>query len=202
MQGFTAKDFKIMNIEGLTARMEGIQTEIQPKFQALGQTLTDYLSLKLGDEMHLHIARHARRSVNPPESTWFAISSDKRGYKKHPHFQVGLYDDYLFVWLAFIYENQNRINITSQFLNNLALFKKLPQDYVLSKDHTVKKTYPLHSSELEQALMRFKDIKKGEFLVGKKFSATDQLLANGTELERQIKVVFASLLPLYKLALK
>src|SRR5699024_11327687 len=58
----------------------------------------------VGSDMHLHIAKHARRTVNPPNDTWMAIAGNKRGYKKHPHFQVGLWDDHLFIWLAYIYE--------------------------------------------------------------------------------------------------
>lgn len=80
-KGFSKKDFKTMQIPGLEARMTGIQNDIQPKFRAVGEELTTYLSAKLGDEMFLHIARHQRRSVNPPDSTWLAICHDKRGYK-------------------------------------------------------------------------------------------------------------------------
>ncbi|EUJ20520.1 hypothetical protein G161_08264 [Listeria monocytogenes FSL F6-684] len=68
-KGFSKKDFKTMQIPGLEARMTGIQNDIQPKFRAVGEELTTYLSAKLGDEMFLHIARHQRRSVNPPDST-------------------------------------------------------------------------------------------------------------------------------------
>lgn len=50
-KGFSKKDFKTMQIPGLEARMNGIQTDIQPKFRAVGEELTTYLSAKLGDEM-------------------------------------------------------------------------------------------------------------------------------------------------------
>ncbi|MBC8831755.1 DUF1054 family protein, partial [Escherichia coli] len=48
-KGFSKKDFKTMQIPGLEARMNGIQTDIQPKFRAVGEELTTYLSAKLGD---------------------------------------------------------------------------------------------------------------------------------------------------------
>lgn len=102
--GFTDSDFETFQIEGLEERMEAIEDRIRPKFRTIGQELTDELSARLGSEMFLHIAKHARRTVNPPQDTWLAIAANKRGYKKHPHFQVGLFDDFVFVWLAFIYE--------------------------------------------------------------------------------------------------
>ncbi len=109
--GFNKEDFDTFLIDGLDARMEAIQTRIQPKFQEIGTELADDLSMKLGNEVYLHIAKHARRTVNPPNDTWLAICDNKRGYKKHPHFQVGLFDDRLFIWLALIYELPNKSKI-------------------------------------------------------------------------------------------
>ncbi|WP_240422331.1 YktB family protein [Listeria costaricensis] len=202
IKGFTQADFDSMEVPGLEARMEKIQTHIQPKFQTLGAALATYLSVQLGTEMHLHIARHARRSVNPPDSTWLAIAPDKRGYKKHPHFQVGLYDDYLFVWLAFIYENEERKKIADRYIGEKEAFARLPEDFRISKDHTVKETYPLHSAELPKALERFRDVKKGEFLIGKIFPAGSREIANGPVLEKEVEAVFSALLDFYKQAIK
>lgn len=200
--GFTKKDFKAMRTKGLENRMEAIQTQIQPKFKALGEELTQFLSMELHTEMYLHIARHARRSVNPPDSTWFAICDDKRGYKKHPHFQVGLYGDYLFIWLAFIYENEDRDQIASRFLENQAMFDALPTDFSISKDHTVSTTFALDSGELLGTLKRFRDVKKGEFLVGKVYPEDSALLRSEKGLLKEAETVFRELLPLYQLAVK
>lgn len=46
-KGFSKKDFKTMQISGLEARMTGIQNDIQPKFRAVGEELTTYLSASL-----------------------------------------------------------------------------------------------------------------------------------------------------------
>lgn len=200
--GFTKKDFKAMRTKGLENRMEAIQTQIQPKFKALGEELTQFLSMELHTEMYLHIARHARRSVNPPDSTWFAICDDKRGYKKHPHFQVGLYGDYLFIWLAFIYENEDRDQIASRFLENQAMFDALPTDFSISKDHTDSTTFALDSGELLGTLKRFRNVKKGEFLVGKVYPEDSALLRSEKGLLKEAETVFRELLPLYQLAVK
>src|SRR5690606_2855666 len=37
-----------------------------------------------------HVARHARRTVNPPDDTWVAFAGDRRGYKKDAHFKVAV----------------------------------------------------------------------------------------------------------------
>src|SRR5699024_8349621 len=110
--------------DGLAERMTAIQTNIQPKFKQIGEQLRADLSIALGEELYLHIAKHARRTVNPPKDTWLAICDNKRGYKKHPHFQLGLFDDRLFIWLALIYELPNKPNIAQSLIDEFDTFIK------------------------------------------------------------------------------
>lgn len=63
--GFEQQDFDTFLIDGLDERMVAIQERIQPKFRAIGDTLAADLSAMIGSEMFLHIARHARRTINP-----------------------------------------------------------------------------------------------------------------------------------------
>lgn len=198
--GFKQSDFDVFTIEGLTERMSAIQENIQPKFKQIGSQLMDDVSAIAGSEMHLHIAKHARRTVNPPNDTWLAIAGNKRGYKKHPHFQVGLWDDRLFIWLAFIYELPNKTKIAQNFLDHTDIFKELPQDFQISLNHMKKDAESLDSIDLEKALARFRDIKKAEFLIGKQLSPTDSVVQNGDELIHYIKHVYQQLIPFYRLA--
>ncbi|QJX61778.1 DUF1054 domain-containing protein [Niallia circulans] len=201
--GFKQKDFDTFTIDGLDARMEAIQERIQPKFREIGTQLTEELSGKLGMEMFLHIAKHARRTVNPPKDTWLAIASNKRGYKQHPHFQVGLFDDHVFIWLAYIYELPKKKEIAEGFLANYEILQStLPQDYVLSMDHMKKDAVKIGETNLEAALTRFRDVKKAEFLVGQKIAAGDSILSNGEELLALIEKTYDTLLPIYKLSLE
>jgi len=201
--GFTQNDFDAFTIEGLSERMAAIQERIQPKFQAIGQPLTDDLSASLGNEMYLHIAKHLRRSVNPPNDTWMAIAANKRGYKQHPHFQVGLYDDHVFVWLAFIYELPNKKNIASTFLKNIKTIKStIPNDYVISLDHMKKDATTMKDINLKESLERFRDVKKAELLIGRHFAPNDPRLTDGEEFLKVAKETFETLLPLYKLSFK
>jgi uncharacterized protein YktB (UPF0637 family) len=89
-RGFTAPDFEVFGIDGFAARMKAIRARIRPKLEALGRDLLPDVSRIAGAEAFAHVARHARRTVNPPDDTWVAVALDPRGYKKHCHFKVAL----------------------------------------------------------------------------------------------------------------
>ncbi|MCR2823488.1 YktB family protein [Lederbergia panacisoli] len=200
-KGFTQNDFNTFHIDGLEERMEAIQQRIQPKFKAIGDILTDDLSAMVGSEMFLHIAKHARRTVNAPKDTWLAIAGNKRGYKQHPHFQVGLFDDHLFIWLAFIYELPNKTTIAKNLLKNIQTIKKtIPSDYVISLDHMKKESTTVANINLKESLIRFRDVKKAEFLVGKHIDANDPILQDGDRFIELVKDTFETLVPIYRLA--
>ncbi|WP_188205660.1 YktB family protein [Alkalibacillus aidingensis] len=201
--GFNQHDFETFQIEGLDERMTVIQERIQPKFQAIGDVIAADLAAMIGNEMFLHIAKHARRTVNPPSDTWSAYCHDKRGYKKHPHFQIGLWDDHLFLWLAYIYEMPNKNTIGNQFLQNSdVITSNVPTDYVISLDHTKKDAQTLEEIDLTKALERFTNVKKGEFLIGRHISKDDPILTDGDALLTEIRTTFETLLPIYKLSMK
>ncbi|GGA83528.1 YktB family protein [Ornithinibacillus halotolerans] len=198
--GFVQADFQTFDIDGLEERMEAIQGRIQPKFREIGQELVDYLSIELGNEVFLHIAKHARRTVNPPKDTWLAISNNKRGYKKHPHFQVGLFDDHLFIWLACIYELDKKSEIAKSYLNHFDKLKQLPSDFVISLDHMKKDSLSIVDLE-KKHIERFRDVKKGEFLIGRHLSPNDPIVSDGDKLLTVIKETYESLIPFYQLAI-
>lgn len=200
--GFEDKDFDVFTVEGLDERMELIRGRIQPKFKAIGDIMVDELSMLLGNEMYLHIAKHARRTINPPKDTWLAIADNKRGYKKHPHFQVGLFDDHVFIWLAFIYELPNKKEIGQVFLDNIQLFEKLPDDFVTSLDHMQKEAFSTENiEEITKGLIRFRDSKKGEFLIGRQIKAGNPVLQNGDDFIKIVENTMETLIPIYKAAL-
>jgi uncharacterized protein YktB (UPF0637 family) len=87
---FTGADFKIFAVEGLEPRMEAIRSRIRPKLEALGRGLLPDVARATSGEAFAHVAKHARRTVNPPDDTWVAFAPDQRGYKKHCHFKVAV----------------------------------------------------------------------------------------------------------------
>lgn len=200
--GFQLEDFDVFHIDGLEERMKGIQTRIQPKFKEIGAELEGDLAVTLGKEMFLHIAKHARRTVNPPDDTWMAFSDDKRGYKKHPHFQVGLWDDRLFVWLAFIYELPSKQQIANHFLSHQQKLKEMiPDDYSISMNHMKKSNDLLTDLDWNATLERFRDVKSAELLIGKQFSKTDAIIHDGPKFMEEVKSIFHTLVPIYEFAL-
>ena len=88
--GFTAADFKVFDIPGFKPRMEAIKTRIRPKLEAAGRDLLPDVTRVGGGPAFVHVAKHARRTVKPPDDTWVAFAGDKRGYKKHCHFKLAV----------------------------------------------------------------------------------------------------------------
>jgi uncharacterized protein YktB (UPF0637 family) len=87
---FTESDFKVFAIEEFEGRMNAIRGRLRPKLESIGRSLLPEIGHATGTEAFAHVARHARRTVNPPDDTWVAFAPDQRGYKKHPHFKVAV----------------------------------------------------------------------------------------------------------------
>jgi uncharacterized protein YktB (UPF0637 family) len=87
---FTESDFKVFDLEGFAPRMAAIRSRIRPKLEAAGRELLSDVARVAGAEVFPHVARHARRTVNPPDDTWVAFAPDRRGYKKHCHFKLAV----------------------------------------------------------------------------------------------------------------
>ncbi|WP_207695232.1 hypothetical protein DOK67_0001226 [Enterococcus sp. DIV0212c] len=198
---FTEKDFDVFTIEGLDPRMAGIRSTIQPKFQELDDYFAERLGEKLETEFFVHIAQHRRRTVYPPENTWSALSQKKRGYKMEAHFQLGIWPDYLFMWLSLIDNPKKEKEIAQAFLDNPALFEQLDDDFYLSIDHTQPEIERLNESDLEKHLTRFRDVKKGEFQIGRIIKKTDDLLRDPEKARAYMLQTYEELLPLYQLAI-
>ncbi|WP_375178372.1 DUF1054 domain-containing protein [Enterococcus rotai] len=199
---FTEKDFDVFTIAGLDPRMAEIRSTIQPKFQELDDYFAEKLGEKLETEFFVHIAQHRRRTVYPPENTWSALSQKKRGYKMEAHFQLGIWPDYLFMWLSLIDNPKNEKAIAQAFLDNQELFKQLDDDFYLSIDHTQPEIERLNEADLEKHLTRFRDVKKGEFQIGRIIRKTDNLLNDPEKARAYMLKTYEELLPLYELASK
>ncbi|MGH7394778.1 MAG: DUF1054 family protein, partial [Candidatus Methylomirabilales bacterium] len=89
-EGFSAKDFEVFTIPDFVGRMGGIRAQIQPKLLALGEVLAPALARQVGGDLFAHVAKHMRRTVNPPEDTWVAFGPEKRGYKKAQQLKVAI----------------------------------------------------------------------------------------------------------------
>ena len=202
-QGFQPTDFETFTIDGLDERMVAIQQRIQPKFQAIYDAIADEIDELTGIPLHLHIARHARRTVNPPADTWSAYCHNKRGYKKHPHFQVGLWHDHVFVWLAYIYEMPGNEEIGTMILNDMDNWRSIiPDHYHICKDHMRNEAELVKDADFKAIVERFTKVKKGELLIGRRWEANDQIVTNGDLFLEEIKSIIQTLAPLYRASME
>src|SRR5271157_2404303 len=81
--GFTPTDFAVFKVEGFSERMQQIYARVRPRLMRLGNELAPELARKLHLEFFPHVARHARRTVNPPPETWAAFGPSPKGYKRY-----------------------------------------------------------------------------------------------------------------------
>lgn len=202
---FEQADFDIFSIPGLAPRMKAIQERIQPKFAAIGSEIADFLTDLLHEPMHIHIARHARRTVHPPDKTWVAWSANKRGYKPYPHFQFGIDDQSLTIWFAVFQECKRKKEFAQNLQKKLAeLWPALPPHFLFSEDHTRSEYFRLDELTLtgmEEKLNRMYQVKKAEFLCGIVIPKAECTILSFKPLIAQIKETFSNLKPLYKISI-
>ncbi|KOS69621.1 hypothetical protein AEA09_14255 [Lysinibacillus contaminans] len=197
---WTNQDFDVFQINGLEQRMDALISLVRPKFNILGEEFSTYFSSKLGEEFHAHVAKHARRTVNPPKDSWVAFAPYKRGYKALPHFQIGLWGTHLFIVLAIIYEAPQKNMFAERLLAKKTLFNELPNYFIVSGDHMSPLAIPLSEAKeekLEELLVRLRDVKKGEFLVGRHIPREQAIKLSADDLHRLIEETFDVLLPIY-----
>ena len=198
---FSEKDFNVFTIEGLDERMEALTEIVRPKFHELGAQYASYFSAATGDEFFYHVAKHARRTVNPPKDSWVAFAPYKRGYKSLPHFQIGLWNSHLFIAVAVIYEAPNKQEMATRLLNSLDVFQNIDETYSISGDHMSPVYEKLISDrkneQLTALLTRLHNVKKGEFLIGRFLTAEEASKLTEQQFNELASETFNALLPIY-----
>lgn len=204
--GFSQSDFAIFTIPGLEGRMKVLIDQLRPKLEHIGTEMASTLTTITGEEFHPHVAKHARRTINPPNDTWVAWANDKRGYKKHPHFQVGLWSTHLFIWFALIYESPMKENYAASMLDHLDwIYGTIPADFEWSWDHMQPNSTrhgDLTKAELKRQLQRVQTVKKAELLCGLTIPNNDPILEDGEALIQKITHTFTQLQLLYTITRK
>lgn len=199
---WSQQDFDVFTIPGLAERMESLQTIVRPKFQLLGDIYSNYFSVRTEDEFFPHVAKHARRTVNPPNDSWVAFAPYKRGYKSLPHFQIGLWNTHLFIIVAIIYEAPQKTVMANRLLENLDAFNQLSDHFIISGDHMSQDAISLKLGReeiLEQLLTRLRDVKKDEFLVGRHIPREEAVNLSSDEFLSLTEETFDALMPIYNI---
>ncbi|UNK20201.1 DUF1054 domain-containing protein [Paenibacillus sp. N3/727] len=202
--GFTADDFDVFLVPGLENRMEVLIERVRPKLETLGAEIAPYISALCGEEMFVHVAKHARRTVNPPIDTWVAWAANKRGYKALPHFEVGMFESHLFIIFAIIYESPNKTVFAGNLEKQLSkINSKLPKSYYWSTDHMNPDGIPHAEMDKESfgvLINKLKQVKKAEVMCGLRIPREEAASIEGDKLVETIQDTFETLLPLYRIA--
>ena len=203
---FGSSDFKVFDVKGFQPRMGEIRTRIRPKLETLGRSLAPALARSLGGETFAHVAKHARRTVNPPDDTWVAFGPDARGSKKHCHFKVAVSRHCVrFVfeigpehadkqhWAAAWKRNAGKLSPVLRRMKDLAWFKN---------EHDETPAAPL-SDMAPEALAGLADeivrTRDGQLVLGRMVTAEQAARWTEAQYREAALETFRALVPLYRL---
>lgn len=199
---FAAADFDAFVVPGLEGRMEAIKAGPRPKLEALGELMRPELFRLTGLDFFPHIARHARRKVNPPTDTWIAWSTNPRGYKMAPHFQVGLWESHLFIQAGVIYEAAGRAAFGARLL---ASRPDLPGHYRWLEDYMNPvgiRQDAMTQSDWERIAERLAYRKQADAMVGIDIPRAEAVALSGEELLNRVIESFETLTPVWRMAVE
>ena len=203
---FSPADFKVFEIPGFAERMEAIKRRIRPKLESVGRELSPDVGRLGGAEAFTHVARHARRTVNPPDDPWVAFAGDKRGSKKHCHFKVAVSRGAIrFLceagpelahkkrWTAAWKRDAPKIVPVLRRAHGLAWFKNEHDE----TPSAILSDLPAEAvTRLADELTRTRD---GQLVLGRVVAAADAARWKPADYARAARETFALLAPLYRL---
>ena len=203
---FGAADFKIFDVPGFQARMSEIRGRIRPKLEALGHSLAPAIQRTISDETFAHVAKHARRTVNPPDDTWVAFATDRRGYKKHCHFKVAVSRNcvrFLFEvgpeyadkkrWAAAWKKNAPKLGPVFRRMKGLAWFKN---EHDETPAAALSELTPDGLVALADEIVRTRD---GQLVLGRVVSASEAARWTEAQYRSTALDTFRAMAPLYRL---
>ena len=203
---FGAGDFKVFDVKGFQPRMSEIRTRIRPKLETLGRSLAPALARSLSGETFAHVAKHARRTVNPPDDTWVAFGPDARGYKKHCHFKVAVSRKCVrFVfeigpehaekkpWAAAWKKNAGKLSPVLRRMKDLAWFKN---EHDETPAAALGDMTPEELAGLGDELLRTRD---GQLVLGRVVAADAAARWTEAQYRGAALETFRALVPLYRL---
>ena len=203
---FRVPDFKVFDVTGFQPRMSEIKSRIRPKLEAFATSLAPAIGRTLGGATFAHVAKHARRTVNPPDDTWVAFGPDARGYKKHPHFKVAVSRNavrFLFEigpehadkkrWAAAWAKNAGKLSPVLGRMKGLAWFKNEHDEEPAA---LLSQLRGEQLAALGEELLRVRD---GQIVLGRVVPAADAAKWTDAQYRDSALDTFRALAPLYRL---
>jgi len=206
MDLFSCTDFKVFEIPGFAERMAAIRANIQPRLSSIGEALVPQLSSLLDVPLFVHVARHMRRTVNPPDDTWVAFGRDPRGYKKDAHFRVSVSGQcvrFLFEAGPEYYEKSEWVRgwnrASAALVSDLRMGRDLGWFKDEHEDSPVKSLKIMTPGELKSLGKELTRRKAGQFVLGRTIAAKDFLKLTGSQFQKLAVESFAPLAPLFEI---
>lgn len=206
MELFTLDDFSVFDLTGFNERMSAIRTAIRPKLGAMGEELATKIGRMVDTPLFVHVARHARRTVNAPDDTWAALAGNPRGYKKDVHFKLAISRNcfrFLFEvgpeyyakpeWAAGWNAQFKQLGQSLRGNKNLAWFKNEHDETAAA---TLSSLSPGDIKKLGEELTRRKD---GQLVMGTRIDAADFVDMTAKQVEKAALDTFKPLAPLFQL---
>ena len=203
---FTSADFKLFDVKGFQPRMHELRTRIRPKLEALGHSLAPIIQHTTGDAMFAHVAKHARRTVNPPDDTWVAFGGNERGYKKSPHFKVAISRNavrFLFEvgpehddkrrWTAAWRRNAPKLGPVLRRVKGLGWFKNEHDEDPAAM------LADLGQEQLVELIDELTRTRDGQFVIGRAVTAGEAARWTDARYREAALETFRALAPLYRL---
>jgi len=148
---------------------------LDPKFEVFGTDLLKHLEDEYQQQFFMKIAKHQRRTKNPPPDTWLAINQDKKGYKKTPHLEFGLWPDRYFITFSLLADIRNR----QEYYPILRKYQKqiIREGWGVSNDHTSSKL--LTANDFEKVVERYQKVKSSDLVIGFELLSSSDEVAKG-----------------------
>jgi len=202
---FTASDFRVFEIPDFAGRMQAIARQVRPKLTALGEALAPEIAHLVKSDVFAHVAKHARRTVNPPEDTWVAFGPDRRGYKKHTHFKVAVSKNCIRLLFEVGPEHQDKQGWATQWERRgggLAAALSRPTGIGWFKNEhdedPAAAVKDLGQEQLRALLQEFSRRRDGQLVFGRRLSRAEVAGMTPEAFEKAVLDTFRALAPLYR----
>lgn len=202
---FAAGDFRVFEIPGFAGRMQAIASHVRPKLTALGESLVPGIERTVGAQVFAHVAKHARRTVNPPDDTWVAFGSDHRGYKKHAHFKVAVSKNCVRYLFEVGPEHEDKRGWARRWERRpadlIAIVKRGQNIGWFKDEHDEDPAMPAKQvtpAEIRMMLGELTRRRDGQLVLGRRLSRAEVTGMTPEALQKAALAVFRVLVPLYQ----
>jgi uncharacterized protein YktB (UPF0637 family) len=197
--GFTREDFEVFGIPTFPERMQGIKECVRPKLTALGDDLQPALKRLAQSDVFPHVAKHARRTVNPPPETWVAFGPSARGYKKYGYFGLVVSRGGLHTRIVVKDEAPDRPQMAKVLMDRADVLAKVFASQTVARydrwDYASIPEFAKPTADFWQEVAKVLAKKSGGLDVGVGWPVAQAVKLT----DKQVLEAFASLLPLYEI---